>query len=464
MAGIGFQLERMVRNGGVGGFLGATLDGAVLSSGPWVMTICAVLLLQSWVGQHIPASSEVVLTVMVYAFSVSVVIASPLALVGVRIAAGRMFENDTAAIPGVLVLTLCAATLFALVFGNILFGVLSRHTPAVLLLSTAILVLLTQISVTGPFLTAVRRPWPILLAYFGGIVATAITLLAFRMQGEAGVLGAVAIGLGVTLVAILAAFAAEFPAAARPDQGIRVMAMPALHVAVAGLLNALALWVDKWLLWFAPDSIFTVDRLRVNPIYDQASFAGLLTLSPGLSLMLFLSETRLERAFLHLVGACTGTAKLSRIEEARHDVMATIAQNLRLLVVTQAVVCTICWVLAPELFRVLGFDARGIFAFRFTVLGVIFHIVAIYAGVVLSYYDLFGRIALVWAAFFIASASATLLAWQSGFAGYGLGYLIGAVAGAIVALMLMASASTHIVYLLFVGNNPSVVGERRYLV
>ncbi|MEO0031190.1 MAG: hypothetical protein RIS94_948 [Pseudomonadota bacterium] len=464
MAGIGFQLERMVRDGGVGGFVGATLDGAVLSSGPWITTIGAVLLLQIWLGHHVPASSEVVLTVMIYAFSASVVIASPCALVGVRIAAGRMFDNDRDAVPGILILTLCAATGAALVAGHVLFGVLSHHAPGTVLLATAIVVLLTQISVTGPFLTAVRRPWPVLLGYLGGIAAAAVALTAVRMRGETGVLAAVAIGMGVTLILILAAFAGEFPASAPPRQAVRDMTVPTLHVAVVGLMNALALWIDKWLLWFAPDSIATVDRLRVNPIYDQASFAGLLTLIPGLSLMLFLSETRLERAFLRLVHCCTGTAKLSRIEDAQREVVTTIVQNLRLLVVTQTVFCAICWVLAPELFAALGFDARGIFAFRFTVLGVIFHIVAIYAGVVLSYYDLFGRIGLAWAAFFVVSAAATLISWHSGFVGYGLGYLLGAAAGATVALVLMTTASADIVYLLFVGNNPSVVGERRYLV
>lgn len=462
MAGIGFQLERMVRDGGVGGVLGATFDGAVLSSGPWLVTICSVLLLQNWVGQHVPGSAEAVLTIMIYAFSASVVIASPFGLVGVRIAAGRMFEDDNTSIPGVLILTMSSATLVAFMVGYVLFGVLSRHSPGVMLLAMVILILLTQITVTGPFLTALRRPWPILMAYLAGVLAAGFVLLAFPVRGEAAVLVAVAIGMSVALAAILAAFAAEFPTAARPAHGAREMAMPTLHVAVAGAMNGLALWIDKWLLWLAPAGITTQDGLRVNPIYDQASFVGLLTLIPGLSLMLFLSETQLERAFSRLVQACTGTAKLSRIEEAQQDVVATIMQNLRLLVVIQTVICTICWVLAPELFRVMGFDARGIFAFRFTVLGVIFHVVAIYAGVVLSYYDLFGRIGLVWTAFFIVSAGTTLATWYTGFAGYGLGYMAGAAAGAIVALALTATASLDIVYLLFVGNNPSVVGERRY--
>ncbi|MCW1381902.1 exopolysaccharide Pel transporter PelG [Novosphingobium sp. KCTC 2891] len=463
MAGIGFQLERMARDGGVGGFVSASLNGAIVSSGPWVLTICAVLLLQGWIGGHLSVGAGAIQTIMVYAFSASVVIASPFALIGVRIASDRMFDADRDAIPGILILTLSAATVPALIAGQILFGILCSFPADMALLAVAILTLLTQISVAGPFLTAMKRPWPILFSYVAGIAAASAIILVLRVDDATAILATVAAGMAVTACLMLGAFRAEFPAPPRGHVAIREKAMPALHVGLAGLMNALALWIDKWLLWFAPDSIAPVGQLRVNPIYDQASFAGLLTLIPGLSLMLFLSETRLERAFMRLVECCTGTSKLSRIEEAQQEVVATILRNLRLLIVTQFVISTICWVLAPEIFRVLGFDARGIFAFRFTVIGVIFHVATIYAAVVLSYYDLFGRIVAVWATFFAASIAATLLTWHLGFAGYGWGYMTGALAAAIMGLALVGNASSRIIYLLFVGNNPSVVGEARYL-
>lgn len=465
MAGIGFQLERMARNGGVGGFVSASINGAIVSSGPWVLTICAVLLLQQWIGAHLPlAARDIIQTVMVYAFSASVVIAAPFSLIGVRIASSLMFDADRDAIPHLLIMTLYGATITSLIAGLVLFGIMAKLPAPVTFLAMAILTLLTHIAVAGPFLTATKRLWPIFLSYIGGIAAATLIILAFQIDRLVPILGAVAGAMAITIFLMLAALKAEFPAPvtsalAAPEKAIHV-----LHVGLAGLANAIALWIDKWLLWFAPDSVAPVGNLRVNPIYDQASFVGLLTLIPGLSLMLFLSETRLERAFFGLVDCCTGTAKLSQIESARQGVTSTILHNLRLLIVSQFVISTVCWVLAPEIFRVLGFDARGIFAFRFTVIGVIFHIVAIYATVVLSYYDLFGRILAVWTAFFVTSAVAAMATWHMGFIGYGWGYMAGGLAAAIVGLALLGNASLRLVYLLFVRNNPSVVGEARYLV
>ena len=38
MAGIGFQLAKTAREGGVGGIVGAAAFGAVISAGPWLIT------------------------------------------------------------------------------------------------------------------------------------------------------------------------------------------------------------------------------------------------------------------------------------------------------------------------------------------------------------------------------------------------------------------------------------------
>jgi uncharacterized membrane protein len=178
--------------------------------------------------------------------------------------------------------------------------------------------------------------------------------------------------------------------------------------------------------------------------------------------MLIMSETRLESTFTRFSKLCVGTAKLSHIEEARQEVAATVIRQLRLLIAMQMVLATICWVLAPEIFRLLGFDARGMFSFRFTVVGVIFHLFVIFTTVVLCYFDLFGRVLLIWLVFALASAIGTLTCWHLGFAGYGWGYLSGAIASALVALALLGNALVQLIYLIFVGNNPSVAGEFRF--
>jgi uncharacterized membrane protein len=260
----------------------------------------------------------------------------------------------------------------------------------------------------------------------------------------------------VLLVLLRRAFAAP---TILPDRTL-IGARLALIVAAAGLAGAVAIWIDKWLLWFGPDSIVALGRLRLNPINDTGSFLGLLTMVPGLTLVLIVGETRFDRAFDDLMARCTGTSTLARIEEARGELIAVLLDGLRLLVLAQMLVAGLAWVLAVPLFELIGADARGIFAFRHTSAGAIFHLVAIGATLVLSYYDLFARIVLIWASFAIASALATWVQMDAGFAAFGWGYMVGALVAASVGLALVAEATVKLVYLLFVGNNPAVVGRQ----
>ncbi|MFA7587833.1 MAG: exopolysaccharide Pel transporter PelG [Novosphingobium sp.] len=463
MAGIGFQLERMARQGGIGGFACAALHGAAIACGPWILTIVAVMLLHMWTMQHSQSGTvSIIQAIMVYSFSASVVVAAPFALVGVRLASDLIYSTERNSVPRVLLAALNWATAAALLIGYVIFALMARLPFAITWLAVAIVTMLTQIAVIGPFLTATRRHGPILLAYLGGISTGAAGVVLLDLAGLTSILLVLVATLAITNLFMLEALRSEFPT---PDRAGEVRALdlkPVLHVGVAGLANALALWIDKWMLWSAPGSTAIVGSLRVNPVYDPASFLGLLTLIPGLTLMLVMSETRLERAFSHFARGCTGTAKLTRIEEAREDLVVTIVSQLRLLLAMQVVIATACWVLAPEIFRVLGYDPRGIFSFRFTVLGAVFHLVAIYCAVILSYYDLFGRILLVWLVFTAGSAVGTAVMWDLGVAGLGWGYLAGALCAATVGLAMLGNATIRLIYLMFAGNNPSVVGKVRY--
>ena len=64
---------------------------------------------------------------------------------------------------------------------------------------------------------------------------------------------------------------------------------------------------------------------------------------------------------------------------------------------------------------------------RFTVVGAVFHLAALFFTIILSYLDLAGRVLIVWAMFFAVSTVATLATVHAGFAWYGWGYLAGAV-------------------------------------
>ena len=463
MAGIGFRLDRLAKEDGLRGIASAAFHGAVISSGPWLMTAMAVLLLGRWTREALaPADHGLIQTSLVYAFSVSTVITAPLAMIATRVASDRFYMADRESVPSVLLAALVWTTIASLVAGNILFGFVAGMEPLSLLLATAMMTLFSQIWVASPFLNATRRHQPIFVAYLAGIAVATIPLVLLSPASPAAVMVAICGGLLTTLALLVAAIREDFPSPAAWQVNWVDKTRGALGLGIAGLANAMAVWIDKWILWWSPGSVEALGALRVNPVNDQASFLGLLTMIPGLTLILVTTETRFDRAFSTLMEHCTGTANRRRIEKARRKVAKTIRLDLRLLIVEQAILAGFCWVLAPEIMRLLEMDARGMFGFRLTAIGVVFHLVVIQMSIILSYYDLFGRIMAVWGVFLVVSALGTIGYRDVGFASFGFGYLTGAVTAASLAVALVSQATSQLTYLVFVGNNPAVVGHSRF--
>jgi uncharacterized membrane protein len=109
MAGIGFQLAKTAREGGVGGIVGAAAFGAVISAGPWLITAVAMALLNRWSGVHLgPVGARTVQTILVYAFSLSALAAAPIGILATRMVADCIFARDAGGVTGIMLVALAA--------------------------------------------------------------------------------------------------------------------------------------------------------------------------------------------------------------------------------------------------------------------------------------------------------------------------------------------------------------------
>ena len=459
MAGVGFQLARMARDGGIGGIVGAAVHGAAISAGPWLITAAAVTLLEQWSRWNLDdAGVALVQTVLVYAFSLSAVIAAPIGILATRLVADALYAQAPARVPGIVGPALAIGGGLAMILAAVIFGVVVALPFGTTLLAAMIFALLTQIWIVAPLLTAVRNYGGVIVAYLSGVGTTAAAVLLSRELAPWQVLLAVAVGLALTLGLLVHILLRRFPAPALTPPPAMIDLRQGLLVAGAGLMSVVAVWIDKWILWFGSESVAALEPLRLNPVNDLGSFLGLLTIVPGLTLMLIVTETRFDRAFGDLLARCTGTSRLVRIEDARRDLIVTMFDSLRLLIIVQIIVAATAWVLAVPLFELIRADIRAVFAFRQTAFGAVFHLIAIACTVALAYFNMFGRMLAIWTGFAATSAVSTLWLWDAGYGAFGWGYLTGAVMAASVGIALVANASVNLIFMLFVGNNPAVIG------
>lgn len=456
MAGIGFKLVGMARSGGLIGLARATGYGVMISSGPWLCTIFGTLVLQNWAAQRLPLGDDhLVQTVLVYAFTLSGLAAAPFSLLAVRLVADCLYLEDHNGVPALLLTAMAAGTSLAFFSASIVFGIISSIDVLSACLATLLVVSFAQIWLLSSLLTAVEQYRIVLFAYGLGALVTAGAL----SPTLSGILLALDSGTGATLGCLALVFRRQFSAPLRISSprfpNFRTMFLMIL----AGVTSTSAIWIDKILIWFSANESISSGGLLINPVNDQSSFIGLLGLIPGMTLIVLVSETRFDSAFQRLLRSCTGSARYGEIENQRASLFGLIIAELRLLVMLHSLVCFILWVFALPIFDFLGANTIGIFAFRRTVIGTLFHLIILLMCVFLAYFDLFGCILLVWSAFLMTSGITSMVALHSGAASYGSGYMYGAIVGATVAVTLVLNATRNLPYLLFVGNNPSIVGS-----
>ncbi|RZL82564.1 MAG: hypothetical protein EOP66_04755, partial [Sphingomonas sp.] len=213
MAGIGFQLARTAREGGVGGIVGAAAFGAVISAGPWLITAVAMAMLNHWSGTHLGADgARTVQTILVYAFSLSALAAAPVGILATRMVADRIFARDAGGVSGIMLVALAIGGAIALAIGAVVFGTLGGLPFGEAALATLILAWLTQVWIAAPLLTAVRRYRAIPLAYLLGIGFATLLLTLLPKPAVDTVLAVIAGGIGLTLAAIVIVIRRHFSA------------------------------------------------------------------------------------------------------------------------------------------------------------------------------------------------------------------------------------------------------------
>src|SRR6478609_9194789 len=104
MAGIGFELRKLYRQDNLSGLALACLHSAFASTGPWLFTVLALSIIGTLgyelVDSHVLFEFRVIL---IYNFSFSLVIASPIFMIATRALADAIYRRDVSSAPGMLV-------------------------------------------------------------------------------------------------------------------------------------------------------------------------------------------------------------------------------------------------------------------------------------------------------------------------------------------------------------------------
>lgn len=458
MAGIGFALRKLARRDDLLGVLQGYAHSAFITSGPWLFTILALAGINI-LGKELVGLEELKLfrVIVIYNFCFSVVLTGPLVMVATRYLADAIYLKQVEAAPGMLLATLAIAYALGALTAGPFYLVFADLEPVMAAAALVNFHLVSGIWVVSIFLSALKDYATVTAAFGAGMLAGLAGAVALgAVGGPTGMVWGFGIGLAGIQFALIARVFAEYP--------YRVARLFAFlgyfrrywDLALIGLVANLAVWADKWVMWFVPEREAVSGALVIYSAYDSAMFVAYLTIVPALTLFTVAIETRFFERYQTFYRDIQQHATYAQIARNHRLLVTALLESARNLVILQGAVCAVTIFLAPSVVGLLGLQYAQIGMFRFGTLGALFQVMFLFCTVILAYFDLRRRNLLLQLFYLAANAGLTLLFSRMGFAWYGYGYFLASLFAFVVAYLMVADALRRLPYIAFVANNPSV--------
>lgn len=458
MAGIGFALRKLARRDDILGVLQGHAHSAFITSGPWMFTILALAGVNV-VGGELLTREELSLfrVVIIYNFCFSVVLTGPLLLVATRYLADCIYLKQVDGAPGMLLATLAAAYAMSVVVAGPFYLFAGGLTPGMTAVAVSNFLMVSGIWVVSIFLSALKDYTVVTLSFGAGMFVGVVgAVLLGGWFGPLGMIAGFTIGLAVIQFVLIARVFAEYP------YGVtRVFAFASYFgrywdLALIGLIANLAVWADKWMMWFAPQREVVSGAMVIYSAYDSAMFVAYLSVMPALTIFTVNIETRFFEHYQNFYRDIQNHATWLQISRNHKAIVIALVESSRNLIILQGAICAVVIFLAPGIIGALGLNYRQIGMFRFGVLGAFFQVMFMFCTIILSYFDLRRRNLFAQAFYLATNVAATWWFSNMGFAWYGYGYFLSSLLAFAVAYLLVAEAIRRLPYLAFVANNPSV--------
>lgn len=358
MAGIGFELRKLQKRDTYFSLLQTYTYAGIISSGPWILSIIAVLII------GIISVPVVIPAVLVSQFQVSItyLIAASLIFTGfgqlafTRYSADRIFEQEhyrlLPNLNGLLLLITSIGGGLAFPLAILLFP----DTSIIFRLLFAATFVTLSCVWTAAILLSGLKDYKAILVNFAVGYGTALALSFFmRAWNLEGLLLAFLIGQFVLLKGMLFVIFRNYPSRNFVEFDFFRRDRVHLSLVLTGFFYNLAIWADKIVFWYHP---FTGSRvigpLHASVIYDLPIFLAYLVILPGMAVFLVRMETDFVEYYDKFYDGVREGGSLSHIREMKDEMVITARDGIYDIIKIQAIATIVVFLLGPTLLGMVG--------------------------------------------------------------------------------------------------------------
>jgi polysaccharide biosynthesis protein PelG len=455
MAGIGFVLRKLASRDDYLGITRAFIHASIVSAGPWLMTVLSLGIIYFFTEKIVPFDeASAFRTVMIYNFSFSLVLSSPVYMVTTRFVSDELYKKDIHTLPGVLICSIGLLFLYSFpIAAMFFFGIASL--PSFLAIQAILnFLLLSMLWIAMLFFSAVKNYQSLSLSFFLGIIiATLVTIFLAFPFGAQGMLAGFNIGISFIVFSLFGVLFAEYPYRFRIPFAYFPYFRRYWKLALSGILYNAGIWIDKWLMWFSPDATLSPLGIYTFPTYDTAMFIAFLTIIPVMALFVFSLETNFFETYLTYFRSLQQNASFHSLKEKQNAILKKILENGRNFIILQGSISLLFILLAPTLFEVLQLSYLQLGIFRLGVLGAFFNALVLFVMIFLAYFDSRENYLRISAILFFSNFIFSWISMKMGFVFYGYGYFFAMACTFLISASMLINYTKNLSYQIFVTNN-----------
>lgn len=462
MAGIGFELRRLGGRDEILGPVAAVAHAAIVSAGPWLYTVMAILVIGEAAG---PVMGEEALAtfrvLVVYVFSLSLVGTAPVAMVGTRVLADALYRRQYDDVRALFALTLLGGSAATLALSAFVFLFLVATTPEVAAVGIAASQIVSMVWVGLAFCGAVRDYLQVTLAFALGLLAAvglAVTA-ALSGSGPVAMMWGFAAGFVVVFLWLTASFAATFPAPCRTLSTARAAFLQRLRgspsLAIGALAGGLSVWIDKWIIWMSSYGERVDAGLIHAPLYDGPMFIASLTVVPALALFVTSLETTFFDRYRTYFQSIDNHATLKTIRRQAQILERETTRTLAGIMMVQTALCIIVVLTAAAIVEAVGLQFRQIGVLRMGTVGALFQYLFMSCSALLIFFDATRIYAVLQVIFLATLAGLTLAFSELEPSTLGAGYMVACITAGFASLFALMRVLRSIDFRVFVGSATS---------
>ena len=429
MAGIGFELRKLLRKQTYSGLLQAYAFAGIISSGPWVLSIIGIMLIGLLsVGTVSPkvAISQFQVTVT-YLFLISLISTGVVQLSFTRFVADRTFAKDEDAIlpnfNGLILVAMGVSILAAVPVVALFFP---QQSVLYRLLFVMGLAVMSAIWIATVFLTGMKHYRAIVLIFFLGYAATLVLALLFKGSlGMEGLLLGFVLGHYLLLMGMIWLVYRNY----HSDRFIAfdIWKRGAMYrsLMLAGFLFNLGAWVDKLMFWYYPGTgQAVIGPLHASVIYDFPIFLSYLSVIPGMAIFLVRIETDFVEYYVKFYDAVREGATLDYIERMRNQMVYHVRRGLFDIAKIQTIAVLVTFALGSTLLESLGISTLYLPLLYVDVVGAALQVVLLGILNIMFYLDQRRTVVILTLTLPLTNILFTAISLQLGGAWFGYGFAV----------------------------------------